>query len=139
MAKRIKTPPAQQGGRIKSAATSSDTSTEQQPPNFSLRYLNGRYCLSECAADERAAFASKLLQLSKLTWSQIRNAPRHGVGSEKIAQAAINAAIPRHVTPDVTLLAIRFDGLKAMVGYRVAATYYILWVDRDFSLYDHGA
>jgi len=25
-----------------------------------------------------------------------------------------------------------------MVGYRVQAVFYILWLDRDFTLYDHG-
>jgi hypothetical protein len=26
-----------------------------------------------------------------------------------------------------------------MVGYRVQAIFYILWLDRDFTLYDHGS
>ena len=44
-----------------------------------------------------------------------------------------------HLTEDVQrLIAFRFAGNAPMVGYRVQAIFYILWLDRDFTLYDHG-
>lgn len=96
------------------------------------------YSLPDCERDERAAFASTLDRLSQLTWNQIRNAPRHGSGSEKIARGAIRAAIPPSVKEDASLLALRFDGMKPMVGYKDGRVFHILWLDRDFTLYDHG-
>jgi hypothetical protein len=44
-----------------------------------------------------------------------------------------------HLTEDVQrLIAFRFAGNRPMVGYRVQAIFYLLWLDRDFTLYDHG-
>ena len=46
--------------------------------------------------------------------------------------------LPPNVTEDVTLLVFRFSGRKPMVGYRVKEAFYVLALDRDFTLYDHG-
>jgi hypothetical protein len=42
------------------------------------------------------------------------------------------------LTRDVTLVALRFSGLKPMVGYQIDEMFRVVWFDRDFSLYDHG-
>jgi hypothetical protein len=42
------------------------------------------------------------------------------------------------VTEEVNLIAFRFDGKKPMVGYRDGVTFYVLFLDRSFTLYDHG-
>ena len=76
--------------------------------------------------------------MSQLTWNEIRSAHRHGLGGEKIDRTAIKRPIPSHVTEDVTFLAYRFSGMKPMVGYRLKEMFHIIWLDRDFTLYDHG-
>ena len=113
-------------------------SSGQQPPAFSLRYLQKDWGLAECDKDEKAAFADTLHKLSQMTWAEIRAAPRHGSGTEKIARNEIKAPIPSHVTEDVDFLALRFSGKKAMVGYRDGILFHVLWLDREFRLYDHG-
>jgi hypothetical protein len=117
-----------------------DEPPDQQPPLFSLRYLDRRtYSLSSCQQREKAAFADTLDHLSQLPWSELRLSPRHGLGYEQIPRHAIRAPIPTHVTEDVQrFIAFRFFGRAPMVGYRVQAILYILWLDRDFTLYDHG-
>jgi len=137
MSRKFKNPSPTQGPRLQ-VPLNADLPPDQQYPVFSLRWLpNGEYGLATCTPQEKAAFAQQLYQLSQVTWGQIWCAPRHGVGCEKIAQNAIRTGIPRHVTPDVTLLVFRFDGLKPMVGYRDRAVFYILWLDRNFTLYQH--
>ncbi|HLO83890.1 MAG TPA: hypothetical protein VK203_02590 [Nostocaceae cyanobacterium] len=111
---------------------------EQQPPIFSLRYLDGEYCLTKCEKDDQAVFALKIHRLSKLTWSQIKSQDRHKLGYEKIARDAIKAPIPKFITEDVTFIAFRFSGMKPMVGYRDGAIFYVIWLDRNFTLYDHS-
>ena len=124
-------------GKKVSKSQTEDISPEQQPPMFSLRYLNQDYNLSQCTKDEKAAFADKIAQLSQLTWSQIQSQPRHGLGYEKIEKNAIRSSIPNHITDDVNLIAFRFCAKAPMVGYRDRAVFYVIWLDRDFTLYPH--
>jgi hypothetical protein len=120
-------------------STPGRVSTEAQHPTFSLTHIQPSYCLSNCEKQEKAAFADTLHKLSKLTWAQIRIAPKHGCGTEKIARDSIDTGIPVHVTEDVSFfLAFRFDGKKPMVGYRKDEVFHVLWLDRDMTLYDHG-
>ncbi len=64
-------------------------------------------------------------------------APRHGLGYERIEKNAIKCGIPSVVPDDTDLIAFRFAGNAPMVGYRKERTFFILWLDRDFTLYDH--
>ena len=111
---------------------------ERRPPVFSLQYVQPSYCISKCTKDEKSSLVDKMHRLSNLTWAELKQAGRHQLGFEKIARDSIKSAIPNHLTPDVDLIAFRFDGMKPMVGYRREATFFILWLDRDFTLYDHG-
>lgn len=134
---KIAKPPSEASGRIGLSKSSKDDTPENNPPVFSLRYLQKGYCLDCCQKDEKAALADKLFMLSKLSWSDIKGLPRHGLGFEKIKNNSIKAAIPPHITDDVDLIAFRFCGKSPMVGYRKESTFFIVWLDRSFSLYDH--
>lgn len=46
--------------------------------------------------------------------------------------------IPRHITEDLTFIALRLSDLKPMVGYQRDRTFHIIWFDCGFDLYDHG-
>lgn len=111
---------------------------DSSPPIFSLRYLQKGYCVDCCERDEKAALADKLFRLSSLSWSEIRHLPRHGLGYEKIARSSLKAGIPAHITEDADFIAFRFCGKAPMVGYKLGGTFYIVWLDRAFTLYDHG-
>ncbi|MDR5616832.1 hypothetical protein [Arsenophonus sp.] len=111
--------------------------SEKRPPEFSLRYLQKSYCISCCQRDEKAGLVDKLHRLSQITWLEIKSTGRHQLGCEKISREAIKAPIPRHITEDVDFLAFRFHEMKPMVGYRRDSTFFIVWLDRDFTLYKH--
>lgn len=108
-------------------------------PVFSLHQMRHPYCVDDCDADDKKFFADALWRRSQLTWTELTLSRKHGLGSEQIAQGAIKEQLPSTVTPDVTLLAFRFSGMKAMVGYRDGETFHILWLDHSFALYDHGS
>lgn len=80
----------------------------------------------------------KLRRLSALSWKDIRQQHRHRLGSEIIDRNSIRAAIPAFLTEDVKLLAFRAFDKVAMVGYRSGRVFHVLWVDRTFTLYNHG-
>ncbi|RMJ55604.1 hypothetical protein IPC1271_20340 [Pseudomonas aeruginosa] len=94
---------------------------ELKPPLFSFEFMQADYCVSECTSDERSQVLSKLRTLSQMSWQQIKQAPRHGLGFEIIGRPSFKAAI------------------APMVGYRDGRVFHILWIDRDFTVYDHGS
>lgn len=113
---------------------------DSKPPIFSLERMQvGRYCLSQLDKDHKAAFSDAIFRRRSITWRELKNADRQGIGFEKIAKTAISEKLPAYVTQDVDcLLAFRFKGKAPMVGYRVKDVFYVLWFDRDFTLYNHG-
>ena len=128
----------QETGKFFNAHGAEDASPDTLPPIFCLQYLQPEYCLSKCEKEEKSAFADRLYRLSQMTWTQIKCAHRHKLGFENIERTAIRAGIPKHITPDVTLIAFRFYDKAPMVGYRNKRIFHIVWLDRTYSLYDHG-
>jgi len=110
------------------------------PPVFSFEHMrpNSGYSISCCENDDQAAFSRKLFMLSQMLWRDIIGAPRHGLGTEKIARSSLKVPIPASVTEDVTFLAIRFNALKPMIGFRDGRTFQVLFLDHNFSAYNHG-
>jgi hypothetical protein len=135
---KIRKPQPKQSQLIKSLSISDVTSESQEYPVFCLRFLQQSYSVRDCQDDDRIAFANKLEILSKMRWQEIYQAPRHGLGSEKIAQESIKVSLPIFLTQETNLIALRFSGRKPMVGFREGHIFRILWLDHDFSLYDHG-
>lgn len=135
--KRIREPSGNQGRLIQSQEP---PDYDSHPPLFSLERLqSGHYCLSSMDAEGKAAFADAIFRRRSLSWKEIRQAPRHGLGTEKIARSSIKAAIPPFITDEITdFLAFRYHGKRPMVGYRLRDVFFVLWLDRDFTLYDHG-
>ena len=78
-----------------------------------------------------------ILQRSKMTWRQITNAHRHGLGTEEISSRGIRKSIPQEFIKETKFLAMRAIGKAPMVGVRRQRIFYVLWVDTDFSLYRH--
>jgi len=136
------------GNKIKEAQKNSGTHINaESPPNynamcpiFSLERIQpGNFCFSNLETDDKAAFADSIFKRRTLTWEKVQREDRHKLGSEKISKKSIKATIPTFITEDEqNFLALRFNGHKAMVGYKVNNIFYVLWFDPKFKLYDHS-
>lgn len=115
-------------------------SSNDQKPVFSFEFMarGTGYSVACCENEELSSLASRMFALSQMSWLEIMQAPRHGLGTEKISQSSMKVALPKSVTEDVTLLALRYNGKKPMVGYRDNRVFHILFMDHDFTLYKHG-
>lgn len=136
MGKRIKDKRPDRAANVKPHGAKT-VSNEDRHPKFSLRMLQGACGLDACEREERAALIDKFAALSQLTWGQIRQAPRHGLGYEKISHTDLNVPVPDDVSGD-NIIAFRFHGLAPMIGVRREATFYVLWLDRGFIAYNHA-
>lgn len=124
-------------GDLRKQVSLSPNDTDGQTPAFSFEYMGKSHGLADCDKDEKIALVEQLHVLSKLSWEQIKQSGRHGLGFEKIARSAISEAMPPIVTPDVNLVAFRFGGKKPMIGFRSGRVFNIIWLDRDFKVYKH--
>ncbi|MPN53588.1 hypothetical protein SDC9_201252 [bioreactor metagenome] len=105
-------------------------------PAFSLKFLQRTHCLSACIEREKADFAEAIFKRRNMTWNQLIQSGRHELGCEKIT-GNMKVALP-DIAKKKTILAFRFSGNKPMIGFRERGVFFILWFDRDFSVYDHG-
>ncbi len=70
-----------------------------------------------------------------MTWGQIMQASRTGMGTEPIPQNQILPPIPQHIPPDITLLSWRFGQGARMVGYREGEVFQVVWIDPNHRVY----
>lgn len=107
-------------------------------PIFCFKYLNCDYDLNRCTTPEKVALIEQIIRFSNMIWNEIQLAPRHGLGSEKIAVNCIRPGLPAILTADVKhLLALRFLGKAPFVGWRNKFVFHVLYIDRAFELYKH--
>jgi hypothetical protein len=89
--------------------------------------MHGKYCLSNLNLENKAQFAESIFGRKNVIWKEINQAPRHGIGTEKIAKTSIRAALPLFITDEViNLIAFRYHGMQPMVGYRQRDIFYVL-------------
>jgi hypothetical protein len=105
-------------------------------PSFSLQYTVPGYCVIDCDQEQKAAFASTLLQLGKRTWLEILQGNKHGSGSEKIPRKQMKVSVPAHISEDQEFFTVvRFFGKCPMIGYVDRGVYFIVWLDRNHICY----
>ncbi len=114
----------------------SPVSYMDEPPAFSLKYIQKAYCISECEKEDRLAFLEAMLKRKETSWNTLSSCDYQGLGYEKIKHG-LNVQVPK-VAAGKAIIAFRFSGKKPMVGFRERDIFYVLWLDRDFSVYDHG-
>lgn len=106
-------------------------------PILCLHYLSQKYCITKCNRDEKAGFADAIRMLSQQKWSQIIT--NRVLDFEKIRDRRdIREAVPQGLTEDLPIIGFLFHDRKRMVGCRSGPIFHIIWLDRDFSLYNHG-
>ena len=135
---KIKSINKNQGGKIR-ISQKETISIDEQTFTFSLEYVQKDYCFENLNKDEKLSVINSLFKRRDLTWREIRQSPRHGLGIEEIKRGSIRRGIPqvKFLSEDTVIHAMRFCGKKPMVGFRYERVFYILWFDRDFSLYEH--
>jgi hypothetical protein len=108
---------------------------------FSLEFLDSRFDLDRCDTNDRAEFAMALVKFSRMTWQEIQNSHRHGMGHEKIniADTKLAGKLPGRFCDETDILAFRYRGKKPMLGFRVDQVFYVIGVEKNFGdIYHHG-
>ena len=133
MKKKLSKPEPQQSGRIQ-VPPDGRGSTQTELVRFSFKYLRTE-CADNCEIGELRAFTKRLRMLSTTTWQMLNQAPRHGIGFERIPRAQL--AVPCDLSEDVVeVLSFRYgQGLSPMLGHREGAVLHVLWVSHGHDAY----
>lgn len=137
---KIKTKPkAGTGGRLRvDPATTAKGSAQKDKVLVSFEHFN-RDCCDGCSADAFANLLGKLRTLCSMTWQLVDQSPRHACGWEKIPRHSLRCPWPPHLSDDVEFLrAFRFDGKAPMLCHRHHDVLQVIWLDHNFTAYDHG-
>jgi hypothetical protein len=136
--KRFKSKHQKSQGKIR-APENLEPNPETLTPIFCMAMMRGDGCVSQCSQEQQAKFAETLRKLSSLTWAQIKQAHRKGLGSEILPRDEIApAAIPANLSEDVNIIGFRYWEKCRMLCYRKREVLHIFWLDRNYSAYDHG-
>lgn len=135
----LRLPMAPSGIQLNTYVASGPVNYDEMPPVFSLCHLDAEYGIECCQPNDLKEFLDKLRELGKLTWSQIKSAPRHGHGTELIPIIRLKRPKPSFLPADVErLIAFRFHGKASMLGYRERNVFHVCFLDPKFELYRHG-
>ena len=104
---------------------------------FSFEHLADSGHGLECEPVEFKELIRHLKTVSSMTWQQVQDADRHGLGSEKIPKKEITEEIPPCHADREFFLSFRYSGNKPFVGIRSDRVLDVLYLDPNFDLYRH--
>lgn len=114
---------------------------DDESPVFCLRHLHTDFSVrsASLSPDKRADFAMQLEKLSSLQWKQIKLAPRHGLGFERLPVKQLEMTMPPAFQDEESVFVFRYSGKLPMAGVRRGATLHLVAIEPEFGvLYDHG-
>lgn len=137
--KGLKSPKTEKAGKLRAPQNVQNKPDKSRYPSFSFLHEKRPYRVDDCERADKIALLKAICKLSQIPWFDIYSTSRHQLGgSETIDQSDLKVGLPPNVTKDVTILALRFHDRKPIVGYRDGDVFYIIFIDHNFSVYDHG-
>ena len=106
-------------------------------PLLCLRHLQPGWGFEELNPDHCREFLVKWAKRATLTWKELIQHDRHGLGFEKLPSSAISASVPEYLEQEKYLV-FRHEGNRPFAGFRSGDTFHVLWVERNWNdLYQH--
>lgn len=123
------------------AATPAATPSSAQAghPVLCLQHLQEKFGIDKLEPSQCQAFLLKWHKRAKLTWTELVQHDRHGLGSEFLPKSKFKTAIPEHLERDKYLV-FRHEGNHAFAGFRTGDVFHVLWIEAKYNdLYNHGS
>lgn len=133
MTKKVKRPDVNQGARIKVDPSKVGGSTLTELVRFSFQFFRTE-CIDSCDKNDLDAAHRRLRTMSTMTWQQVNQAPREGLGSERIGRDQL--LVPCELAPGVThVLSFRCSAAERIIGHRDGSVLQILWFSHNHDAY----
>ena len=105
-------------------------------PKFSFEFLSGDHCLSKCEVKEKSNLISKLHQIGRQSWGDLRRLGRNN-GFEPISVAQLRCKIPEEFKKESVSIVFHMTGNIPIIGFRREDVFYVIAIDRTFKAYSH--
>ncbi|MCA9834194.1 MAG: hypothetical protein KC435_09625 [Thermomicrobiales bacterium] len=107
-------------------------------PVLCLRHVQRGWGVGELTDAQCREFLVKWEKRAKLTWKQLVQHPRHGLGSELLPSSKFNPSPPQELARD-RYMVFRHEGNLPFTGFRTGDAFHVLWIEKTYNeLYDHG-
>lgn len=112
----------------------------KEKPYLALKYYNHSHqCFSEWTQEELREFSHFNRKLSEMTWEMLKQQggkkkPKTGLGCTILDSSAVDH-LPKtpelkKVSPDVTWMEMRVTEKARIMGFRMSAVFFMVWLDR---------
>lgn len=98
-------------------------------PVLCLRHVQSGWGVGELTDAQCREFLVKWEKRAKLTWKQLVQHPRHGLGSELLPSSKFNPSPPQELARD-RYMVFRHEGNHPFAGFRTGDTFHV-FVDRE--------
>lgn len=114
------------------------TSASNGYPILCLRHLQDKFGIDQLDAQQCQEFLKKWHKRAKLTWNELNQHGKYGLGSEKLPKSAFKPCIPEQFEQDKYMV-FRHAGNQPFAGFRAGDVFHVLWIEANWNeLYDHG-
>jgi hypothetical protein len=141
-------PPDSTPKKVEFKADNATPDVQSARPWFSFRHICQKdFCVKKCSIEKFKSYADKLRILSELDWKTIESSPSETNGFELIPVRNIKGSLPDRFSAHENVWVFRFGGpgrvasktSGRIAGIRDKDRFFVLFIDRDFTLYDHGS
>ncbi len=116
---------------------------DREKAYVALKYYQPAYeCFSEWNRDELKAFSAFCRKVTERSWEQIRQsggAPGNksglGFSPHKDRRKLPNHGLRDLISPEVEFSELRVTQKARVHGFRMKATFFLVWLDRDHRIY----
>ena len=109
-------------------------------PKVSFHWFDSRAeCVSDWSGEESKQLFDCLNRFCSQPWQMVLKSGgslggKAGLGFTNIDKGSLKRALPRAVSPDVTISELRVCQTKRVFGVRNESTFYLVWLDRTHSV-----
>jgi hypothetical protein len=110
-------------------------------PWFSFEYICQKaFCMKKCSHEQFKSLSDTLRILSTMEWKSISSSSKETNGYEMIKASQVSGSIPPFFEREKQIMIFRISGKKGRIaGVRRLDKFYVLFIDHNFTLYDHGS
>lgn len=108
--------------------------------SISFRFLQDDWGFQQLDEKQLRSFLLKWEKRSRLTWKELSEHRRHGLGKENIPAKKIKPRIPRPFRDVETFQVYRHHENLPVVGWKHQNVFCPIWIEAKYNdLYDHGS
>lgn len=126
------------GKRIpNSAFEAEEENTNGLSPLFSFKHLcTNHFQLHEWGSEELKSLTDTFIKMEQQSWTDIMKQRKRGLGYAVVDPSTFSKSLPRHISPDVSIIEIRVTQKARLFGYRWRNIFNVIWFDRNHEVYD---